>query len=66
MVRSLFATESCRYTVVAGLGMGADVRLDPNDLEKSVAPGRNLFTKLYNIGKFVLSNVVGNSVNLLD
>jgi valyl-tRNA synthetase len=65
-VRSLFGTDALRYTVVAGLGMGADVMLDPNDLEKSFAPGRNFVTKLYNIGKFLLSNVGNASVQELD
>jgi valyl-tRNA synthetase len=56
-VRALYGTDALRYTVIAGLGMGADVMLDPNDLEKSFAPGRNFVTKLWNIGRFLLSNV---------
>jgi len=31
--------------------------LDPNDLEKSFAPGRNFATKLWNIGRFILLQV---------
>src|SRR5688500_5710509 len=56
-VRALFGTDALRYTVISGLGMGADVMLYPNDLEKSFAPGRNFVTKLWNIGRFLLSNV---------
>ncbi|MEO5590672.1 MAG: valine--tRNA ligase [Gemmatimonadaceae bacterium] len=56
-VRALYGTDALRYTVIAGLGMGADVMLDPNDLEKSFAPGRNFVTKLWNIGRFLLVNV---------
>src|SRR5688500_16124668 len=56
-VRAAFGTDALRYTVIAGLGMGADVMLDPNDLEKSFAPGRNFVTKLWNIGRFLLTNV---------
>jgi valyl-tRNA synthetase len=52
--------------VIAGLGMGADVMLDPNDLEKSFAPGRNFVTKLWNIGRFLLTNVGTESVVPLD
>jgi valyl-tRNA synthetase len=37
--------------------MGADVILDPQDLDKSFAPGRNFCTKLWNIGRFLLTNV---------
>jgi valyl-tRNA synthetase len=61
-VRSLFGTDALRYTVIAGLGMGADVMLDPNDLEKSFAPGRNFVTKLWNIGRYLLKNVGANDV----
>jgi valyl-tRNA synthetase len=39
------------------MGLGADVMLDPSDLEKSFAPGRNFATKLWNIGRFLLTNV---------
>jgi valyl-tRNA synthetase len=65
-VRSLFGTDALRYTVISGLGMGADVMLDPNDLEKSFAPGRNFVTKLWNIGRFLLTNVGGDTVPSLD
>ena len=43
--------------------MGADVILDPNDLEKSFAPGRNFCTKLWNIGRFLLQNVGTDAVH---
>jgi valyl-tRNA synthetase len=65
-VRSLFGTDALRYTVIAGLGMGADVMLDPNDLEKSFAPGRNFVTKLWNIGRFLLTNVGSETVLPLE
>jgi valyl-tRNA synthetase len=65
-VRDLYGTDALRYTVIAGLGMGADVMLDPNDLEKSFAPGRNFVTKLWNIGKFLLANVGEDTVASLD
>ena len=65
-VISLYGTDALRYTVIAGLGMGADVMLDPNDLEKSFAPGRNFVTKLWNIGRFLLTNVGNESVLPLD
>jgi len=53
----LFGADALRYTVVAGLGMGTDVMLDPENLEASFAPGRNFATKLWNIGRFLLSNL---------
>jgi valyl-tRNA synthetase len=59
----LYGADAMRYTVVAGMGMGADLMLDPADLEKSFAAGRNFVTKLQNIGRFVLSNL-GDAVVL--
>jgi valyl-tRNA synthetase len=53
----LYGADALRWTVVAGLGLGVDVMLDPGDLEKSFAPGRNFCTKLWNIGRFLLSRV---------
>jgi len=56
-VVQLYGADALRYTLIAGMGMGADVILDPADLEKSFATGRNFATKLWNIGRFLLGNV---------
>jgi valyl-tRNA synthetase len=56
-VVALFGADAFRWTLIAGLGLGADVILDPADLEKSFSPGRNFATKLWNIGRFLLSNL---------
>jgi valyl-tRNA synthetase len=53
----LYGADALRWTLVAGMGLGADVILDPADLEKSFATGRNFATKLWNIGRFLLTNV---------
>jgi valyl-tRNA synthetase len=53
----LYGADALRWTLVSGMGLGADVMLDPADLEKSFATGRNFATKLWNIGRFLLSNV---------
>ncbi|HEY7877262.1 MAG TPA: valine--tRNA ligase, partial [Gemmatimonadaceae bacterium] len=53
----LYGADALRYTVIAGLGLGADVMLDPGNLEQSFAPGRNFVTKLWNIGRFILTNL---------
>ena len=50
-----FGADALRYTLIAGMGLGADVILDPDSLEKSFAPGRNFVTKLWNIGRFLLT-----------
>jgi len=56
-VVSLFGADAFRWTLIAGLGLGADVILDPADLEKSFSSGRNFATKLWNIGRFLLANL---------
>jgi valyl-tRNA synthetase len=53
----LYGADALRWTLVSGMGLGADVMLDHQDLEKSFAPGRNFATKLWNIGRFLLTNV---------
>jgi valyl-tRNA synthetase len=60
-VVSLYGADALRYTVIAGMGLGADLMLDPGDLEKSFSPGRNFVTKLWNIGRFLLSNIDASS-----
>jgi len=61
-----YGADALRYTVVAGMGMGADLMLDPKDLERSFAPGRNFATKLWNIGRFLLSNIGSQPVRSID
>ena len=56
-VVGLYGADALRYTVIAGLGLGTDVMLDPTNLEASFAPGRNFVTKLWNIGRFILQNL---------
>jgi valyl-tRNA synthetase len=65
-VVKLFGADALRYTVIAGMGLGTDVILDPNNLEQSFAPGRNFTTKLWNIGRFLLGNVGDQAVVALD
>ena len=65
-VVSRYGADALRYTVIAGMGLGADTILDPNDLERSFAPGRNFVTKLWNIGRFLLTNVGTEPVAALD
>src|SRR5688572_29842224 len=61
-----YGADALRYTVIAGMGLGADTILDPNDLERSFAPGRNFVTKLWNIGRFLLTNVGSDPVKSLQ
>jgi valyl-tRNA synthetase len=54
-----YGADALRYSLVAGMAVGTDVILDPNDLEASFSPGRNFANKLWNAGRFILSNVSG-------
>jgi valyl-tRNA synthetase len=65
-VVALYGADALRYTVVSGMGLGADTILDPKDLERSFAPGRNFVTKLWNIGRFLLTNAGTDHVLPLD
>jgi valyl-tRNA synthetase len=53
-VTRLYGADAMRWTLISGMGLGADIMLDPNDLEKTFATGRNFVTKLWNIGRFLL------------
>jgi valyl-tRNA synthetase len=64
-VVKLYGADALRWTVVAGMGMGADVILDPKDLDKSFATGRNFATKLWNIGRFILGAVGDETVETI-
>ena len=65
-VIKLYGADALRWTLIAGMGMGADVVLDPNDLDKSFATGRNFGTKLWNIGRFLLDRVGADPVRSLS
>ena len=64
----LYGADALRWTLVAGSSLGADVILDPNDLETTFAPGRNFANKLWNIGRFILAQLPARvpSVEALD
>ena len=54
-----YGADALRYSLVSGMSVGTDVILDPNDLESSFAAGRNFANKLWNAGRFILSNLPG-------
>ena len=61
-----FGADALRWTLIQGMGLGVDVMLDPEDLDKSFAPGRNFATKLWNIGRFILLQVGDDAVTPLE
>jgi len=61
-----YGADALRWTLVQGMGLGVDVMLDPTDLDKSFAPGRNFATKLWNIGRFILLQVGDEPVTPLE
>ncbi len=65
-VVQLYGADALRWTLIAGMGMGSDVILDPNDIDKSFATGRNFGTKLWNIGRFLLDRVGDDPVAAIE
>ena len=65
-VIKMYGADALRWTLIAGMGMGADVVLDPSDLDRSFATGRNFGTKLWNIGRFLLDRVGAEPVRSVD
>jgi valyl-tRNA synthetase len=65
VVVELYGADALRWTLVSGMGLGADIILDPNELDKSFATGQRFATKLWNIGRFLLTNVGTDAVEPL-
>jgi len=65
-VVQLYGADALRWTLVSGMGLGIDIILDPDDLEKTFAPGRNFVTKLWNIGRFLLDKAGTGAVLPLE
>ncbi|HET9465133.1 MAG TPA: valine--tRNA ligase [Gemmatimonadales bacterium] len=56
-----YGADALRYSLISGMSVGTDVILDPKDLESTFAPARNFANKLWNAGRFILSNLEGPS-----
>jgi valyl-tRNA synthetase len=54
-----YGADALRYSLISGMSVGTDVILDPQDLESTFAPARNFANKLWNAGRFILSNLEG-------
>ena len=62
----LYGADAMRWTLVSGMGLGNDIILDPDDLERTFAAGRNFITKLWNIARFLLDKAGTSPVRALD
>jgi valyl-tRNA synthetase len=60
----LYGADALRWTLIAGGSLGADVILDPNDLETTFATGRNFANKLWNIARFLLPHLPAEALRL--
>ncbi|MDH5804145.1 MAG: valine--tRNA ligase [Gemmatimonadota bacterium] len=54
-----FGADALRFTCVSDAATGNDIILDPSDLDTSFAVGRNFANKLWNVGRFILTNLEG-------
>ncbi len=52
-----YGADALRFTLIAGAGVGADIRLDHENLEAAFSPGRNFVNKLWNAGRFALMSL---------
>ena len=64
-VVELYGADALRFTVLASAGVGADIRLDHEDLESAFAPGRNFVNKLWNAGRFALMSLGDDPIRAL-
>jgi valyl-tRNA synthetase len=56
-VVELYGADALRYTVIASVGFGTDVHMDPDNLDSSFGVGRNFSNKIWNAGRFALMNL---------
>jgi valyl-tRNA synthetase len=61
-VVKLYGADALRFAAVAGAAAGTDVIMDRNDMESTFAAGRNFANKLWNVGRFIISNLDGATV----
>ena len=54
-----YGADALRFVILNGMAVGTDLILDPDDLDSSFAAGRNFANKLWNAGRFILSNLDG-------
>jgi valyl-tRNA synthetase len=59
-VVSIFGADALRFTLMNGLGIGADLQLNNEDLEESFHVGRNFANKIWNAARLALPHLEGD------
>jgi len=64
----LYGADALRWTAIAGVSLGSDLILDPDDLETTFAPGRNFANKLWNLGRLIVAQLpaAARSIDTLE
>ncbi|NIR45775.1 MAG: hypothetical protein GWN99_15215, partial [Gemmatimonadetes bacterium] len=53
----LFGADALRFTLMNGLGVGADLQLNYEDLEETFHVGRNFANKIWNAARLALPHL---------
>jgi len=61
----IFGADALRFTLMNGVGIGADLQLNNEDLEASFHVGRNFGNKIWNAARLALPHLEGEAVALL-
>ncbi|UCC73144.1 MAG: valine--tRNA ligase [Gemmatimonadota bacterium] len=59
-VVQIFGADALRFTLMNGLGIGADLQLNNEDLEESFHVGRNFGNKIWNAARLALPHLEGD------
>ncbi len=62
----IFGADALRFTLTNGMGIGADLQLNNEDLEESFHVGRNFGNKIWNAMRFALPHLEGDVDPLPD
>jgi len=58
----IFGADALRFTLMNGVGIGADLQLNYEDLEESFHVGRNFGNKIWNAARLALPHLEGEQV----
>jgi len=58
----LFGADALRFTLMNGLGIGADLQLNYENLEETFHVGRNFANKIWNASRFAMPHMEGDAI----